>query len=110
MRSRGDTAPGEHATWNLDVLRAGRYELAISYGRSARGGGTLRIAVGDQSVECSPPSTPTADVFERVRLGTLTLSKGPAVLKAEVVEAHGDELMRLNRIFLRRVDTGKGPE
>ncbi len=96
--------PGEHAAWKLDVLRGGRYEMAIRYGRSARGGGTLRISVGGESVECSPPPTPTADVFERLHLGTLRLDKGPAILKAEVVKAHGSELMRLNAVFLRHVD------
>jgi arylsulfatase A len=94
---------GEHATWKLDVLRGGTYEVSISYGRSARGGGTLRLSVGDQTVECTPPTTPTADVFTRLDVGTLVLSKGPATLKAEVVTAHGTELLRLNRIFLRRV-------
>ncbi len=94
---------GEHATWKLDVLRGGTYEVAISYGRSARGGGTLRLSVGDQTVECTPPTTPTADVFTRLDVGTLVLTKGPATLKAEVVTAHGTELLRLNRIFLRRV-------
>jgi arylsulfatase A len=98
--------PGEHATWRLDVQRGGRYELAISYGRSARDGGTLEISAGDQSIECSPPPTPTPDVFERIHLGTLTLNEGSAILKAEVMKAHGNELMRLNRIFLRRVDEG----
>ena len=96
--------PGENATWKLDVLRDGLYELVISYGRSARGGGTLKITVGDDSVECSPPPTPTADVFERKRVGMLRLSKGSTTLKAAIVKAHGAELMRLNRIFLRRVD------
>ena len=99
--------PGEHATWALDVLRGGQYELAISYGRSARGGGTLKVSVsGDQSIECSPPPTPTADVFERLDLGMLTLGEGPTILKAEVVKAQGTELMRLNRIFLRHVGNG----
>ena len=94
---------GERATWKLDVLRGGRYELAITYGRSARGGGVLEMSVGDQSVRCTPPPTPTADVFARLSLGTLQLSKGPAILKAEVVQAHGPELMRLNRVFLRQL-------
>ena len=98
--------PGEHAMWNLDVKRGGRYDVQISYGRSAADGGTLKISVGDQSIECSPPPTPTPDVFERTNIGTLSLTEGSATLKAEVVKAHGNELMRLNRIFLKRKDAG----
>ncbi len=96
--------PGEQATWQLDVRRGGRYELILSYGRSASSEGTLQISVGGESIDCSPPPTPTADVFERVRVGTLKLGSGPATLKAEVVNTNGNELMRLNRIFLRRID------
>ena len=99
----GWRTPGEHATWRLDVRRAGQYEVAISYGRSARDGGTLRISVGQQSIEYSPSATPTPDVFRRSRIGRIRLNKGPATLKAEVVAARGDELMRLNRIVLRAV-------
>ncbi|MFT5095160.1 MAG: arylsulfatase A-like enzyme [Porticoccaceae bacterium] len=98
---------GEHAMWNLDVLSDGEYDVTLSYGRSVRGGGTLRISVGDESIECSPNPTPTADVFERIAIGRLALTKGPATLKAEVVTAHGTELMRLNRIFLKRKETGR---
>lgn len=98
--------PGEYAAWTLDVQRTGRYEVILSYGRSARGGGTLRIAIGDEVLQCSPAATPTADVFERIHVGTLSLQEGPAVLKAEVVEARGHELMRLNRVFLQPTDGG----
>lgn len=99
---------GEHVIWNLDVLHGGEYEVELSFGRSARGGGTLRVSVGDDFIECSPPATPTADVFERMPIGRLTLTKGAAALKAEVVSAHGSELMRLNRLFLTRTKR-KGP-
>lgn len=95
---------GEAATWNLDVLSPGTWEVELSYGRSARGGGTLRLSVGDSVVECSPPPTPTADVFERTVIGRLAIDKGEAILKAEVVSAHGTELIRLNRLFLRRIE------
>lgn len=100
----GWKTPGEHADWKLDVLRGGRYSVELSYGRFSRHKGTLRMQVGDSALTCNPPPTPTADVFERVPIGTLDLKPGAAVLKAEVVDAQGDELLRLNRIFLRRLD------
>ncbi|MBI1314125.1 sulfatase-like hydrolase/transferase [bacterium] len=106
----GWKTPGEHADWKLDVLHGGRYAVEISYARLSRDRGTLRLSVGEASLECSPPPTPTADVFERVSVGTLDIQPGSAELKAEVVDAQGDELLRLNRIFLRRLadaSTGK---
>jgi hypothetical protein len=60
--------------------------------------------VRDETIRCDPPATPTADVFERIAVGEITLQPGPAILKAEVIEASGDELMRLNRLFLRRIE------
>jgi len=101
----GWTAPGEAATWRLDVLSGGRYEVKISYGSSASAaGGLVRISAGGSSVECRPRPTPTPDVFTTASLGTLDLAPGPAVLKAEVVESRGGEPMRLNRIWLKRVE------
>ena len=67
--------PGEDAIWNLDVLNGGQYDVLISYGRSARGGGTLKICVRDESIVSSPPPTSTADVFERIRIGSLKLKQ-----------------------------------
>ena len=95
--------PREHAVWQLDVQQTGHYEVELSYGRSARGGGTLQIQAGGETIRCSPPATPTADVFRRLKIGTLSLKQGPTVLKAEVIKAHGNELMRLNRVFLKLI-------
>lgn len=96
--------PGEYAAWKLDVQRSGWFDVILSYGRSSRSGGILQVAVGDQRIQCDPPATPTADVFNRIDIGSLNLKEGPAILKAEVISAHGSELLRLNRIFLRHVE------
>ena len=101
----GWKAAGENATWNLDVRRAGRYAVELSYGRSARGGGVLSISMGESQIRVTPPPTPTADVFERIKIGTLEIPKGSAVLKAEVVEGMGTEVLRLNRLFLTRIES-----
>lgn len=94
---------GESAVWKLDVLHDGTWEVVLSYGRSARGGGTLGISAGEEVIQYAPPATPTADVFERRVVGRLKFNKGRVELKAEVLEAYGPELMRLNRLFLRQV-------
>lgn len=99
----GWKTPGERATWNLDVLRPGDYEVVVFYGRNGRDGGTLRISAGRATLEMQPSATPTADVFRRHAIGRLTLPAGKVRLQAEVVAAEGHELMRLNRILLQRV-------
>ena len=44
--------PGESASWQLEVMTPGRYEVILSYGCSqADAGGVLRVSAGDGSVE-----------------------------------------------------------
>ncbi|MAR10932.1 MAG: hypothetical protein CL681_13375 [Blastopirellula sp.] len=100
----GWKTPGEHALWQLDVLQAGTYDVVLHYGRSGRDGGTLRLTAGQSSLDFKPQATPTADVFRRQPAGRLTLPAGKVQLRAEVVAARGKELMRLNRIILKRRD------
>jgi hypothetical protein len=97
---------GESATWRLDVLEPGAYDVIASYGCAPnRAGGTLGLKIGDQRLTHRVRATPSGDVFERRRLGTVTLERrGPAELTAEVAESNGGELMRLNRIWLRRLE------
>lgn len=95
--------PGERAEWQLDVVEGGRYEVIISYGCAQRSaGGRLKIAAGKSAVEFETIPTPTADVFEVKTLGVIDLPRGRTSLIAEVVSAKGGELMRLNKIWLRK--------
>jgi hypothetical protein len=88
------------------VVRAGRYELEVDYGCApAAAGGRLRISAGGAGVELTTRPTGTANVFARARAGVLELPAGPLTLRAEVAAAPpAGELMRLNRLRLRRVD------
>jgi arylsulfatase A len=102
--------PGESAAWQLDVQRAGRYEVAISYGCAGpHAGGVLGLTAGRSgaddaltSLDFTPERTSTANVFITRSLGVLDLQQGPAELKAKVLQSHGGELMRLNAIWLTR--------
>ncbi len=101
----GWSKPGEAAEWRIDVTRAGRYEVALDYGcAAASAGGKLKISGGGAALEFSPAATGTPNVFKRAVAGVLTLPAGPAVLRTEVVYAQSGELMRLNRVWLRRLD------
>lgn len=98
--------PGEAAEWRLNVIQAGRYEVALAYGcAAAAAGGRLKIGIGGAAVEVATSPTASPNVFQRVVAGVLTLPAGPAVLRAEVAAAPPTgELMRLNRVWLRRVE------
>lgn len=76
----------------------------MSYGRSRRSDGRLRITVGDNVLVTDPSATSTSDVFERITLGEIELRPGPALLKAETIDSGENEVLRLNRFFLRRSD------
>lgn len=101
----GWSKPGEAAEWRIDVTRAGRYEVSLAYGCApATVGGRLKIAASGKALEFAPAATASPNVFRRDVAGVLTLPAGPAVLRAEVVAAPAGEVMRLNRVWLRRLD------
>jgi arylsulfatase A len=96
---------GDAAEWRIDVIRPGRYQVRIRYGcRRADAGGVLRIGVADSQLTFTPRATPTPEVFTDAELGTLQLDAGPAVLRASAQKVPGKELMRLNRLWLKRLD------
>ncbi len=100
----GWAKPGDSAEWQLEVARGGRYELSLAYAcRAVDEGGKLKLSLGRQSVEFSPHATPSGNVFHRHTLGTVNLRPGPAILRAEVLDAPGTELMKLNRLWLKRL-------
>lgn len=97
--------PGEQAVWKIDVVAPGTYEVALSYGAAPKSAGSrLRISAGETSFEHVVQSTVTANTFVRRPVGELQLTSGRHLLRAEVLQCKGDELMRLNRVFLRRLD------
>lgn len=100
----GWKAPGEKATWQLDVTEPGRYAVTLTYGcRPLDAGGELRLSSGAAQLIHKVQPTVTAEQFERFPAGEIDLAKGPVELTAEVAHAPGRELMRLSRIELERV-------
>jgi arylsulfatase A-like enzyme len=96
--------PGEYAEWQLDVVKGGRFEVVLSYGcANKNAGGRLKIGTAKSSIEVNTIATATPDVFEIRTVGTIKLSAGRSTLKAEVVRSNGGELMKLNKIWLRKL-------
>ena len=99
----GWKALGDTATWDLDVQQDGQYAISVRYGRSNQSTGSIQLSVGDQSLVLNPPPTPSADVFEKTRIGTINLKRGKLPLKASVKVASDSEVLRLNSIYLEKI-------
>jgi arylsulfatase A len=102
----GWSQPGEAAEWRLEVVRAGRYEVAVDYGCApSAAGGRLRLSIGGRQLELTTRPTAEANVFKRFVAGVIDLPAGPATLRTEVsAPPPQGELMRLNRIRLHRLE------
>ena len=93
--------PGEKAVWRIDVRRAGRFKVRLSYGcRPIDAGSVVRLRVGDSVLEHSVRPTATANQYEVFDAGSLKLLSGHTELVVEVVSSHGSEVMKLNAVHL----------
>lgn len=96
---------GEQAVWRIDVLQPGQYSVQLRYGcRPQAAGGVLEIAAGPSSLQHTVQATATADQFTRFPAGVLHLESGQQRLSVRILQATGDELMRLNAVYLQRLD------
>lgn len=96
--------PGDAARWRIEVVAAGRYEAILEYGCApASAGSRYQIAAGRARLESTVQPTAGPLVFESFRAGALELERGPALLEMRALSVRGGELMRLHRVWLRRV-------
>ncbi|HSW45253.1 MAG TPA: sulfatase-like hydrolase/transferase [Phycisphaerae bacterium] len=96
--------PGDTVRWKIDVVRPGRYEVMLDYGCPPdQAGSRFRIVVGSAGVEGTIQPTPGWDVFKSFTVGTFELPKGPAVLEMKPVTIAKAELVRLHKLWLRKM-------
>ena len=117
----GWTSLDASVTWDLDVVHAGRYEIALVYICPKDDvGSRVRVEVGGASVEGvvakaqepnfvpSPDRVPRGEVRERVwaplALGTVTLPKGLTALTIKALTRPGKAVMDLKAVRVRRLD------
>ena len=97
--------PGEQAVWRIDVLQPGQYAVILSYGcRPQAAGGVLEVSAGPSSLQHTVQATATAEQFARFPAGMLQLESGQQRLSVRILRGTGNELMRLNAVYLQRLD------
>ena len=90
--------------WAIEVVKEGNYEVTLSYGCSREDAGSeFLVTVGKARLRGVVKATAESRVFVTRRLGTLRLARGPAFLEVKPVTLVGLELMRLHKIWLRRL-------
>ncbi len=107
--------------WDIDVVRPGRYEVALMYVCPEQDiGSKVRVEVGGQNAEGvirhahdpdpipSPDAVLRGEVYEKVwaplRLGTVRLNQGQTQLYVKALTKTGNAVMDLKAVRLRGVD------
>ncbi len=107
--------------WEVEVVRAGRFEVTLMYVCSTENVGVkVRIEIGGESLEgvvhvahdadpiASPDRVPRGEVYEKtwasLGLGGIRLNKGRTRLVVRAVEIPGSRAFDLKAVQLRRLD------
>lgn len=102
--------PGDAIRWDLDVTRAGRYELTLAYGTPPAGGGSLfRATAASSTLTATTEPGAGREILRRRTIGTLDLPEGRTALEIRAETIQGPELMLLHRAWLRRTPTLDAP-
>ncbi len=94
------------AVWQIDVLKAGRYAVELSYGYRSEQleAGQLQVSVGDKTIQKTLPMSVSQNVFVKTSAGSLELKKGKHQLTIQAANAEGIKGLRLNSIWLKRLE------
>lgn len=109
-------------SWDVDVLQAGNYEVALYYTCKEKDlGSTILLALGDSKVESKiniandPPLLgmehdryPRMESYVKdfipMNLGTLSLKKGPGLLTLKALKIPGGEVGEVRLLLFKRID------
>ena len=70
--------PGEAASWSIDVVQAGDYEVTLIYGCDpADAGGEFRVEAGTAHLQGRVEGTVEREVFETRKIGVSQTAEGP---------------------------------
>jgi arylsulfatase A-like enzyme len=115
----GWTSTDSTATWEIDVVRAGRYDVTLAYiCQEQNAGSRIRVTAGSKSTEAVVKGTPIRPihlphrepgqyyrslVWSHLPVGSLHLEKGRARLEVRAVTKASDAVMELKHVALRYV-------
>ncbi len=90
--------------WVIDVPRAGRYKVEMSYGSAGAGGTAFTLSSDDASVSGKVERSTSSDlVFHNHEVGTLALKAGEQTLKLKA-DLQGTAPMNLEGVKLTRIE------
>lgn len=113
----GWTEPAATADWDIDVVRAGRFEIGLQYLSRAPGGARVRIGAAGSSIEAaarqtpyrqlpSPDRVPRTEVYEMdwatVKVGIVRLPEGRTTVSVRAIATPGESAIDLKAVTLRR--------
>ncbi len=99
------TEVNDSIKWRIDVTRAGRYEVILSYGcHPADAGSRLRVSMGKAKLDHETRATAGREIFRPVTAGTLELTRGATTLEIKPLAITGSELFALHKVWLKRVE------
>ncbi len=116
----GWTSTGASVSWEIEVVRAGRYEISLGYlCPEADAGSKIRVSIGDANVEGTVRAAPIRDIplphrFDKgntyvnrewatLTLGVMNVEKGRAKLTVEALTKPGAQVMDLKNVSLRLI-------
>jgi arylsulfatase A-like enzyme len=115
----GWTSTDGAATWDIDVVRAGRYEVALGYICEEKNAGSrIRVTAGRGSAEAVVTGTPMRSIhlpnrepghyrsmmWSQLPVGVLQLEKGRTRIDVRAVTKGGESVMELKHVALRFVE------
>ncbi len=115
------TSTDAYARWEVDVIRAGRFDFTLMYVCAKENiGAKIQVEIGGKQLETrvtkvhnpdpvpSPDRVPRGEVYEKVwaplRLGTLDLDRGRTQLIVRALEIPGEQAFDLKEVVVRMLD------
>lgn len=102
-RTTGWNAPGDGLAWKVDVVRAGRYTVELTYGCPTQdAGGRCVVSLGRTRLTAEIRAGGGPDVYVQRDVGEIALATGTGTLEIRALSVPGRSLMELHKVRLRR--------